>query len=352
MAKHDHHQDELFMLRALELAVLGRGAVSPNPLVGCVIVHDNQIIGEGWHRKYGEAHAEVNAIAAVENKALLKSSTVYVSLEPCSHYGKTPPCAELLIKHEVKKVVVANLDTHPNVAGEGIKKLRETGIEVITGILDKNGRELNKRFFTAVEKQRPFVILKWAQTSDGFIAHENYDSKWISNAYSRQLVHKWRSEEDAILVGTKTVFHDNPHLSVRDWSGRNPVRIVIDRFLKLSDKRHVFDRKQKTIVYNLLKHEEHENLSLIRLDEKDFLEQLVKDLLKQNLHSVIIEGGAYTLQRFSDTGVWDEARVFVSPRSFGKGIKAPVINGNLIREETVMNDKLFIYQPIHGKSQH
>lgn len=340
------------MLRALELAAHGRGAVSPNPMVGCVIVHENRIIGEGWHRKFGEAHAEVNAIQAVENKELLKNSTVYVSLEPCSHYGKTPPCADLLIKHQVKKVVIANLDTHPNVAGAGIKKLREAGIEVITGILDKYGRELNKRFFTAVEKQRPYVVLKWAQTSDGFIAHENYDSKWISDVYSRQLVHKWRSEEDAILVGTKTVFHDNPHLTVRDWTGRNPVRIVIDRFLKLSDTRHVFDRKQKTIIYNLLKHEEHENLLLIRVDEEDFLEQVLKDMLKQNLHSVLIEGGAFTLQRFIDALVWDEVRMFVSPRSFGKGIKAPVLHGNLIREEAVMKDRLFIYQPIHGKSQH
>jgi len=349
MVKHDHHQDELFMQRALELAALGRGSVSPNPMVGCVIVHESRIIGEGWHRMYGEGHAEVNAVQEVENKELLKNSTVYVSLEPCSHYGKTPPCADLLIQHQVKRVVVANLDTHPKVAGEGIKKLREAGIEVITGILDKQGRELNKRFFTAVEKQRPYVLLKWAQTSDGFIAHENYDSKWISDDYSRQLVHKWRSEEDAILVGTKTVFHDNPQLNVRDWTGRNPVRIVVDRFLKLSDKRHVFDRKQKTIVYNLLKHEEHENLILIRLDEEDFMNQMVKDMLKQNLQSVIIEGGAYTLQCFIDAGIWDEARVFVSPRSFGKGIKAPLLNGNLIQTDTVVKDKLFIYEPIHGK---
>jgi diaminohydroxyphosphoribosylaminopyrimidine deaminase / 5-amino-6-(5-phosphoribosylamino)uracil reductase len=352
MKRQDHHQDEHFMQRALELATLGSGTVSPNPLVGCVIVHENKIIGEGWHKRYGEAHAEVNAIESVADKELLEKSTVYVNLEPCSHYGKTPPCVELLIKHRVQKVVIANIDTHPNVSGDGIRKLRASGTEVITGILDKPGRELNKRFFTRVEKQRPYIILKWAQTADGFIARENYESKWISNEYSRQLVHKWRSEEDAVLVGTKTVFHDNPQLSVREWTGRHPVRVVIDRFLKLSDKRKVFDRSQKTIVYNLLKHEEHENLMLIRLDEENFLQQLLSDLLRHNIQSVMVEGGAQTLQFFIEEGWWDEARVFVSQRTFGKGIQAPQLRGNLSGEESVMNDRLYIYTPVYGKDQH
>jgi diaminohydroxyphosphoribosylaminopyrimidine deaminase/5-amino-6-(5-phosphoribosylamino)uracil reductase len=250
MKIHDHHADEVFMRRALELALLGMGSVSPNPMVGCVIIHHDKIVGEGWHKQYGEAHAEVNAIATIADKSLLKECTVYVNLEPCSHFGKTPPCADLLIEHRVKKVVVANLDSNPLVASEGVKKLRTAGIEVITGILEKEGRELNKRFFTFMEKQRPYIMLKWAETSDGFIARENFDSKWISNEYSRQLVHKWRAENDAVLVGTKTAFHDNPELNVRDWSGRNPVRIVLDRFLRLSEKLHVFDRKQKTLCYN------------------------------------------------------------------------------------------------------
>lgn len=338
------------MRRALELSVLGQGYVSPNPLVGCVIVHNNTIIGEGWHKKYGEPHAEVNAIESVQDKSLLKESALYVNLEPCSHVGKTPPCADLLIKHQFKKVVVANLDTNPVVAGEGVKKLRAAGIEVVTGILEKEGRELNKRFFTFMEKKRPFILLKWAETSDGFIARENYDSKWISNEYSRQLVHKWRTEEDAVLVGTKTAFHDNPELTVRDWTGRNPVRIVLDRFLRLSDKLHLFDRSTKTICYNVLKHEEHTNLSLIRLEEKEFINHLLEDLSKQKIQSVLIEGGAATLQLFIDAGLWDEARVFISDKGFGKGITAPRLHGNLIGQESVFNDTLRFYLPIHGKN--
>lgn len=340
------------MKRALELALLGRGHVSPNPMVGCVIVHNGTIIGEGWHKKYGEPHAEINAIESVQDKSLLKDSTLYVNLEPCSHFGKTPPCADLLIKHQLKKVVVANLDTNPVVAGEGLKKIRAAGIEVITGILEKEGRELNKRFFTFIEKKRPFILLKWAETSDGFIAHENYDSKWISNEYSRQLVHKWRTEEDAILVGTKTAFHDNPELTVREWTGRNPVRVVLDRFLRLSDKLHIFDRSQKTICYNVLKHEEHPNLSLIRLEEENFINHLLEDLVKQKIQSVLVEGGATTLQLFMDAGLWDEARVFISDKGFGKGIAAPRLHGNLIGQESVFNDTLRFYHPINGKNQH
>jgi len=343
MTKHDHHIDEVFMHRALELAELGCGNVSPNPLVGGVVVHEGKIIGEGWHKKYGEAHAEVNAINSVENKSLLKESTLYVNLEPCSHFGKTPPCADLLISHQVKKVVVANLDSNPLVAGNGVKKLRAAGIEVITGILDKKGHELNKRFFTYMEKQRPYIVLKWAETADGFIARENHDSKWISNECSRQLTHKWRAEEDAILVGAKTATHDNPQLNVRDWSGRNPVRIVIDRFLKLSDKLHLFDKKQKTILYNLIKHEELPNLSIIRLDEEDFLANLVKDLYKQRIQSVLIEGGAMTLNLFIESGLWDEARIFQSPRFFEKGILAPSLQGKLIDHGMIQSDILKIF---------
>jgi diaminohydroxyphosphoribosylaminopyrimidine deaminase/5-amino-6-(5-phosphoribosylamino)uracil reductase len=342
--------DELFMRRAFELALNGKGYVSPNPLVGCVVVHNNQIIGEGWHVKYGEAHAEVHAVNAVADKSLLSESTVYVNLEPCAHFGKTPPCADLLISHRVKKVVVSNIDPNPLVDGGGIKKLRAAGIEVITGILEPEGRELNKRFFTWIREKRPYVVLKWAQTADGFIAKENYDSKWISNAHSRQLVHKWRSEEDAVLVGTKTVFHDNPQLNVREWTGRNPVRIVIDRFLKLSPKLHVFDRAQRTIVYNVLKHEEHPDLLLVRIDEQDFLNGLIANLRKRNIQSLLVEGGAQTLQSFIDAGLWDEARVFTAPHVFGKGIRSPQFHGNLISSESVLTDTLSIYQPVRGKS--
>ena len=346
MTKHDHHADELFMRRALELALQGQGSVSPNPLVGCVIVHDNRIIGEGWHKVYGGPHAEVNAVNAVQEKDLLTASTVYVNLEPCSHFGKTPPCADMLIREKVKKVVVANLDTNPLVGGEGIKKLRAAGIEVITGILDKEARELNKRFFTYIEKKRPYIILKWAETADGFIARENYDSKWISNIYSRQLVHKWRAEEDSVLVGMRTAQQDNPQLTVRDWSGRHPVRIVIDRFLKLSSRLAVFDRSQKTICYNVMKHEEHPNLSLIRLNEENFLPDLLHDLHKQKIQSVIVEGGAQTLTFFIQNSFWDEARVFISREVFNRGIKAPSLQGTLTDQYTIESDRLNLYHPL------
>lgn len=338
------------MQRAFELATLGRGNVSPNPLVGCVIVSGDKIIGEGWHQKYGEAHAEVNAIRSVNDVALLKQSTAYVNLEPCSHTGKTSPCADLLIHSSIRKVVIANEDSNPLVAGKGIKKLQEAGIEVIKGVLEKKGRELNQRFFTFVESERPYIILKWAQTADGFMARENYESRWISNEFSRQLVHRWRSEEDAVLIGTKTAAHDNPHLSVRDWSGRNPLRIVIDRFLRLPKTLHLFDKSQKTICYNLLKHEEHDNLIYIRLDETNFMDHLIHDLFQRKIQSIIVEGGALTLNLFIRSGQWDEARIFSSTRSFGVGIEAPVLKGNLLVEEAIFDDTLKIYR--HGKNKH
>ena len=335
--------DELFMHRALELAGLGAGSVSPNPRVGCVIVHHDRIIGEGWHRRWGEAHAEVNAIASVADKSLLKDSTVYVNLEPCSHFGKTPPCADLLIGFPVKKVVVANGDTNPLVAGDGIRKLRTAGVEVVMGVLEKEGYELNKRFFTFIGKQRPYIILKWAQSADGFLAHKNFDSKWISNEFSRQLVHRWRSEEDAVLVGTRTAAQDHPLLTVREWSGRDPVRLVIDRFLRLPKKLSLWEGPQKTICYNVLKHVERGTIRFIRLDEDDFINQLIRDLYKQNIQSVIIEGGALTLDLFISSGHWDEARIFYAPRSFGTGIAAPAIKGNLVSEEELFGDELKIW---------
>lgn len=335
--------DEFFIQRTFELAQLGIGNVSPNPRVGSVIVHDGKIIGEGWHKKYGEAHAEVNAVNSVRDQSLLKESTVYVNLEPCSHFGKTPPCADLLIKHQVKKVVICNTDPNPLVSGKGIAKLKNAGIEVVSGILESQGRELNKRFFTWIEKQRPYIILKWAQTGDGFVARENYDSKWISNEFSRQLVHQWRSEEDAVLVGTKTAEYDNPQLNVRDWSGRNPVRIVIDRHLKLDHSLHLFDKKQKTICYNLIKDGEDQNLIFVQLDQKDFVQHLIKDLVKQKIQSVIIEGGSQTLKLFIENDLWDEARIFQSENSFHAGIKAPSVNGNLLREQNIENDNLKIF---------
>lgn len=336
-------QDTDYMLRCFELAKQGLGSVSPNPLVGCVIVNEGNIIGEGWHKKYGEAHAEASAVSGVENKDLLKGSTVYVNLEPCSHTGKTPPCADLLIRCKVGKVVLSNIDTNPLVAGKGITKLKSAGIEVVQGVLDREGRELNKRFFTYHEQERPYIVLKWAQTADGFIARSNYESHWISNEFSRQLVHKWRSEEDAVLVGTKTAAHDNPKLTVRDWSGRNPVRLVIDRFLRLSDRLNLFDKSVRTICFNLIKHEDHPNLSLIRLDEDHFLESMLEHLVKENIQSVLVEGGATTLSLFIDSGLWDEARVFSAPRVFHSGIQAPRLKAVPVAEEKIIDDRLSIY---------
>lgn len=340
MTKHDHHEDEIFMQRAMELAALGAGCVSPNPLVGSVVVHDNKIIGEGWHQAYGGPHAEVNAVNSVSDKALLKSSTVYVTLEPCSHFGKTPPCSDMLIENNVRKVVIANIDTNPIVNGGGIHKLRAAGIEVVTGVLDKRGRELNKRFFTFVEKKRPYIILKWAETADGFIARRNFDSKWISDEFSRQLVHKMRAHEDAVLVGMRTAQLDNPQLSVRDWTGRNPKRIVIDRFLKLNEKLNVFDGTQDTLIYNVLRNEKSHNVSLIRIEEEDFLTKLVQDLQSKNIQSVIVEGGSQTLQAFISAGFWDEAYIFISPQNFLDGIKAPSISGIVESHSKIKNDWL------------
>lgn len=333
------------MHRALELAQAGRGLVSPNPMVGSVIVHKGRIIGEGWHQQYGGPHAEVHAVNAVTDKKLLEESTLYVNLEPCAHFGKTPPCADMLVTHRLKRVVIANLDTNPLVAGKGVDKLMKAGIDVTTGILEAAGHDLNKRFFTAIEKQRPYIILKWAQTADGFIAREDGNSKWISNNFSRQLVHKWRAEEDAILVGSGTVQRDNPQLNVRDWSGRNPVRVVIDRSLKLTGGFHVFDGMQKTILYSTKRSGGDENSTTIRLGETNFLHDLVSSLYQQKIHSIIIEGGSQILDAFVQAGLWDEARVFTADISFQKGFRAPTLRGNLQRREMIMNDTLEYYLP-------
>jgi diaminohydroxyphosphoribosylaminopyrimidine deaminase/5-amino-6-(5-phosphoribosylamino)uracil reductase len=340
-------QDTLFMRRALELAALGRGSVSPNPMVGCVIVHEGQIIGEGWHRKYGGPHAEVNAVAEVEDKALLAESTAYVTLEPCSHFGKTPPCADLLIGHRIKRVVVCNVDTNPLVGGKGIAKLRQAGIEVQTGLLEAEGRMLNRRFFTFMEKQRPYILLKWAETADGFIARPDYSSKWISNVEARRLVHKWRAEEDAVLVGTNTALYDNPRLNVRDWTGEDPIRIVVDRFLRLPAGLHLFDQTQTTLCYNLLEDKSYEYVQYIKLDDVEgFLAAMLEDMYRRKVASVLVEGGAALLNLFIGAGLWDEARVFRSPVAFGDGIMGPALRGAVTAQKVEIGDNLlYVYYP-------
>ncbi|MFY0627788.1 MAG: bifunctional diaminohydroxyphosphoribosylaminopyrimidine deaminase/5-amino-6-(5-phosphoribosylamino)uracil reductase RibD [Reichenbachiella sp.] len=330
------------MKRALELAQNGIGNVSPNPLVGCVIVHKDKIIGEGWHEKYGEGHAEVNAVNSVEDKSLLKESTVFVTLEPCAHHGKTPPCADLLINHQVKKVVICNRDPFEQVDGKGIEKLITAGVEVEVGVFEKEGLELNKRFFTFHEKKRPYIILKWAQTADGFVARENFDSKWISGEQSRKLVHKWRAEEDAIMVGTSTARYDNPSLTVRDWKGKNPLRVFIDKNLKLDKSLNLFDQSTPAVCYNLHKSEKLKNLEYVQLSKENLLEEILDDLYKRKVQSLFIEGGAKLLQSFIDQGLWDEARVFTTDVKFEKGIEAPKIEGEQGKLVQVSKDLLEI----------
>lgn len=334
-----------FMRRALELAEWGRGYVSPNPLVGCVIVHEDRIIGEGWHREYGGPHAEVNAVNSVENQALLSESTVYVTLEPCAHWGKTPPCANLLVEKKVKKVVIAATDSNPLVGGRGIEILKNAGIEVETGILEKDARWQNRRFFTQIEKQRPYVILKWAQTQDGFVARENFDSKWISNSHSRQLVHKWRAEEDAILVGKNTAAYDNPRLDVRDWVGKNPIRVVLDSKLELSSELNLFDQSIPTLVFNALKSDNKDNLAWIKLPEIT-PETVLKELHSRQIQSLIVEGGSQVIHQFIQSGLWDEARIFTAPTQFRRGISAPRLNQNPSETLSIDTDRLDIYY--HG----
>lgn len=326
------------MQRALELAALGLGSVSPNPMVGCVIVHGDRIIGEGWHKKHGESHAEVLALEQVKDKSLLPESTLYVTLEPCSHHGKTPPCADRIVQERVGRVVICNKDSNPLVRGEGIRRMTAAGIKVENHVLEKEGRQLNKRFFTFFEQQRPYIILKWAQTADHFIARENYESRWISHDFSRKLVHKWRTEEDAIMVGTNTAQYDNPRLNARDWNGKNPVRIVIDKNLRLDPKLHLFDHSQPTLCYNLLENRGGENLQFIRLKPHNFLQDLFQDLFRRKIISVMVEGGSSLLRSLIIEGLWDEARVFQSKTTFGAGIEAPELNNKLVMKKTKLGD--------------
>ncbi|MFO7824248.1 MAG: bifunctional diaminohydroxyphosphoribosylaminopyrimidine deaminase/5-amino-6-(5-phosphoribosylamino)uracil reductase RibD [Cyclobacterium sp.] len=336
-------EDETFMQRALDLASLGEGRVSPNPMVGCVIVLENKIIGEGYHEQYGEAHAEPNAIKTVKDKSLLQNATLYVSLEPCAHHGKTPPCAELIARHRLKKVVIGALDSNPLVAGKGISLLRAAGIEVVSGVLEEKVRLQNRRFFTRMEKKRPYILLKWAQTKDRFIARTNFDSKWISSALSRQLVHRWRTEEDAIMVGTHTAHYDNPRLNVRDWTGKDPIRVLIDRQLRLSPELNLFDDSQHTLIYNYKQEKTIGQTYWIQVKEPFGLHALLEDLQQKGVQSLLVEGGAALLQDFIREELWDEARVFTGNLRFGLGIPAPVLPGLPEKRISLETDVLETY---------
>jgi diaminohydroxyphosphoribosylaminopyrimidine deaminase/5-amino-6-(5-phosphoribosylamino)uracil reductase len=342
-----HH--EIYMRRCLELAELGIGSVSPNPMVGAVIVHNSRIIGEGCHQHYGQAHAEVNAINQVINNYndyadLLKQSTIYVSLEPCAHYGKTPPCADLIIKHQIPKVVIGCRDPFEQVDGKGIEKLIDADIVVITGVLEEECKWLNRRFFTRVQNHRPYIILKWAQTGDGFFAPNDQTQHWITGPESRKLVHQWRGEEDAVLVGKNTAAIDNPQLNVRYGNGKSPKRVVIDRKLELSAALHLFDQSVETMVFNEIKTDIDGKIKYIALEDFErFVPQyILYQLYLQDIQSVIIEGGAFTLTQFIEAGLWDEARIFTGNTILTKGIKSPQITGIIAEEFLIGTDKLQI----------
>ena len=344
---------EFYIKRCIELAKNGLGTTFPNPLVGSVIVHNDRIIGEGWHRKAGEPHAEVNAVNSVKDKSLLKEATIYVTLEPCSHFGKTPPCCDLIIANKIPNVVIGTVDPFAKVAGNGIKKLIEGGKNVTVGILEEECNELNKRFFTFHQKKRPYVVLKWAETSDGFIApkkklkqvqHDKLAPVWITNPYSRQLVHKWRTEEQAILVGTNTVLEDNPKLDARDFKGTNPVRIVLDKSGKISEKYHVKDASQKTIFITESKNFPSTENCIYEnaIFGNSLADSILKILYESNIQSVLIEGGTTTLQTFINEGLWDEARIFNGSVKFQNGLEAPKLNGVTYSRFDIMDDHLNI----------
>ena len=336
---------DTYMQRCLELAIKGLGNVAPNPMVGCVIVCDNEIVGEGYHEQYGSAHAEPNAIKEVSDD-ILKRSTLFVTLEPCSHHGKTPPCADLIISKGIKKVVIGNLDSNPLVSGRGVQKLKDAGIEVEHGILDTGCRELNKRFFTFHEKKRPYIILKWAQTQDGFISRlplpESKEDNWITGKESKSLVHQWRAQEQAILIGYNTAFVDNPLLTTRLAEGKNPVRLIIDENLDLPHDLNVFNSDAKTIVFNRMKGIEQDNIRFIRIDFKNVIQEILDECFVLNISSIIIEGGTKTINEVVKKNLWDEARVFLNPhKKFEQGIAAPHLSFQQVTSTQIGSDLLY-----------
>ncbi len=345
-------EETVFMGRCLQLARKGLGTTAPNPMVGCVIAYRGRVIGEGWHYRAGLPHAEVHAISAVSDRALLRESTLYVNLEPCAHYGKTPPCADLIIAHGIPRVVIAVKDPSARAKGRGIQKLRDAGIEVTLGILRREALALNERFLTFHQKKRPYIILKWAQTRDGFIDEirnaGDIGSNWISNPHARQLAHRWRAQEQAIVVGTNTVRNDNPKLTTRLWDGPNPLRVIWDRNLTLPQRAAVFSTDSHTLVFTEKKaHPEWKNTVFVQIEfEGDPIEKILTELYARSIQSILIEGGRFTLSEFISKGLWDEARVFIGDKRFERGLKAPVFHGNLIAEYPIQSDGVRIYKPI------
>jgi diaminohydroxyphosphoribosylaminopyrimidine deaminase / 5-amino-6-(5-phosphoribosylamino)uracil reductase len=342
------------MKRCIELAQLGTGNVAPNPLVGAVLVHNDKIIGEGFHAKYGEAHAEVNCINSIakENIELISKSILYVSLEPCAHFGKTPPCVDLILKYSIPHVVIGCSDSFEKVNGIGIEKLMAAGVKVEVGILEKESRALNKHFFTFQEKKRPYIILKWAQTNDGFIAAENGTEIKISNEYTNKLLHKLRAETPAILVGRNTVQKDNPSLTTRLWKGKNPVRIIIDPNLELENSFNVFNDEATSIIINKQKNENVGNVIFYKIvEESSVVEGIISCLYQQQLNAVIIEGGAKTIQYFIDANLWDEAIVITNTTmKIETGISSPKLKGDiLLHTENIFKDRIDFYKQTNNE---
>ncbi len=336
-------QDEFYIKRCIELAQKSLGNTYPNPMVGSVIVHNGKIIGEGYHRKAGEAHAEINAIHSVQDKSLIAESVIYVSLEPCAHYGKTPPCALKIIELGFKKVVIGAMDSHDKVNGKGKKLIQDAGIEVVSGILEEECTALNKRFFTYHEKQRPYIILKWAESGDGFLDCD-FRPCSISNGLVNQLVHQMRADEHAILVGTRTALNDNPGLTVRNVNGKNPVRILIDFELKVPQHFSLFNQEAKTVVINSSKDGVKENIHYRSIRKEHFLTELMETLYREQIQSVIIEGGRSILQQFIDAGLWDEAVVIRNyDLQLHNGTKAPAFNFSDHASKTFRNNSVSFY---------
>lgn len=331
--------DKKYMLRALQLARQGGGHTSPNPMVGAVVVHDGVIIGEGFHRCCGQAHAEVNAIASVRDQSLLPASTIYVTLEPCSHYGKTPPCAKLLIEKNIKRVVVGVLDPFEKVSGRGVAMLREAGIEVEVGVLESDCRELNKRFFTAHTTGMPWVLLKWAQSTDGFLANED-GMVHFSTPLTLSLMHRERAMVDAIVVGAGTVKIDNPSLSTRHWSGSSPLRVVLDRNMSIPSGCQLLNDGGKTLVYNEKKNGIEDSVEWVKLDTRE-PQSWLRDLYFRGITSVMVEGGANVLQQLLDAGMWNEIRVEIAPESLGGGIEAPVVDLSAASRQEIDGNTVF-----------
>jgi diaminohydroxyphosphoribosylaminopyrimidine deaminase/5-amino-6-(5-phosphoribosylamino)uracil reductase len=339
-----HSIHNSFMQRCLTLARKGLGYTYPNPMVGAVVVRDGKIIGEGWHKKAGTPHAEVHALKGLSDE-ILASATLYVNLEPCAHFGKTPPCCDLIISKGIKKVVVGAKDPNPKVAGKGIDTMQKAGIEVLVGVFEKESMELNKRFYCFHTKNRPYIILKWAQSADGFIAPENDkkgEVRWISDPFSQQLAHQWRAEEHAILVGRNTVTQDNPLLTTRKWKGNNPIRLVIDPKVKIDPEAAIFNDAAPTVVFNTEKSESLKNVDWKKVDAKNMLNDIKATTKQNNIQSILVEGGEKTVSHFLEKNLWDECRIITSPERIKMGISAPKIPNGKCFEKQLVRDYLQI----------